>query len=127
MKAKEIMEKDFPLVDSSISIDEAIKKLDDKHEGCIVLKNGCLHTVLGYRDLIEGWLHRKRHKENIEKLGIQNNFRVVWPNTGTSKILQLMRDTDFLVVRDNKKIIGLITKRDITKTPALLESYFKKF
>lgn len=116
----EIMEKDFPIVDASLSIETCIKKLNDKHEGCMVMKNGYFYSVLGYEDLLKTFLDRKQSK-SIKDMKIEKKFEIIDPEADISEAIELMsKNVDFLVVRDRQNILGLVTKKEITEIEPLL-------
>jgi len=124
IKAKEIMEDDFPIIDSNLEIEKCITNLNKKHEAAVIVKKGNFVNIISYNDLIEGFLKRKGH-EKVGDLKIKRRFRIVNEDSDVYELLKFMKRgrTDFLLVKNKKNIIGLITKNDIIKIePFLLET-----
>ncbi|MFH1307568.1 MAG: CBS domain-containing protein [archaeon] len=122
IQAREIMNEDFPIVDSSLTLDKCVKSLGRNNEACIVVKQGYFHSILGYDDLLRGFMERKDNSAKISDISIEENFRVVGPDKDIIEIIELMNsnNTEFIVVKDSKKILGLITKKDIIDIEPLL-------
>lgn len=127
VRAEEIMEKNFPLLDASMRIEECVKKLENEHEGCIVFKDGYVFSVLGYEDLIKGFLERKEKEESLEKIKTRKKFKIISPETDFYKILKIMKrgHIDFLVVKDKKNVLGVITKNEIMANSILNPEIFE--
>ena len=120
IKAKEIMKQEFPILDSSLTIETCIKRLDG-YEACIVLHEGYLHSVVSYDDLLRAFLARKKKGLSLGEIKQPQKFVIIRPETDAIEIINMMRedDIDFFVVRD-KNLIGLITKREIAEINQLL-------
>jgi predicted transcriptional regulator len=121
IKAGEIMQEDFPILDSSLTLETCIKKLNNKYEACIVLHNGFFYSLLGYDDLLKAFLTRKTRDVPIKKIKSDNNFVVLGPETDLLQVIRLMVgwEADFVVVKD-KNSMGLITKKEIAEISQLL-------
>ena len=101
VKAEEVMKEDFPVLDSSLTIEACIKKLDKKHEACIILHDGFLHGIISYDDLLRAFLSRKRKDTKIEEIESTDNFAVVGSETDMFSVIKLMKKKkiDFIIVR----------------------------
>ena len=123
--AREIMDKDFPIIDSSLPLINCVKKMNNKHEACLIIKDGNFYSVLGQEDILRGFMYNKNKEETIDKIKIKKNFAIVRPEEDVYKTLALMRknNVDFVVVKDNKNFLGLITKKEIVDfEPILFEN-----
>jgi predicted transcriptional regulator len=120
IKAKEIMESDFPILDSSMSIESCMKKLNNKHEACIVLDKGFIYSVIGYDALLKAFFKRKKKDEQIKNIKSEK-FAIIGPETDLFDIIILMtrEKREFLIVKDENSV-GLITKRGLTEVNPLL-------
>jgi len=116
------MDKNFLIIDSSLPLINCVKKMSNKYEACLVVKDGNFFGVLGKDDILRGFMYSKNKDTRIEDIKIKKNFEVVNPRTDIYETLLLMKknDVDFIVVKDSKKFIGLITKREITEIEPLL-------
>ena len=62
------------------------------------------------------FIYGKDKDAKIEKIRIKRNFAIVNPNSDVYKSLLLMRkkNIDFVIVKNKKNFLGLITKKEIT-------------
>lgn len=120
--AREIMDRNFPIVDSSLPLIKCVKKMNNKHEACLVIKNGNFSGVLGNEDILRGFMYGKDKEATIDKIKIRKNFAVVHPKTDVYKTLLLMRknNIDFIIVKNKNNFLGLITKKEIADIEPLL-------
>ncbi len=120
--AKEIMDRRFPIIDSSLPLMKCVKKLNKEHGACLIMKNGNFSGVLGHDDLLRGFLYGRDKDAKVEKIKIKKNFATVSPNSDVYKTLLLMkeREVDFVVVKNKKEFLGLITKKEIADVEPIL-------
>ena len=120
--AREIMNKDFPILDASLPLIKCVKKMSNRHEACLVVKDGKFSGILGNDDILRGFMYGKDKEAKIETLKFKNNFAVVKPNSDIYKTLVLMNENnvDFVLVKDKKNFLGLITKREIADIEPIL-------
>ena len=113
IKACEIMNEDFPVFDSSITIKEAVRRLNKKYEACLVIEDGFFHSLLTYRDLLMAFF---QNKKSLGEIKPEKTFVVVSPDTDSLEIIERMRDDkiDFVIVKD-RNFLGLITKKEIAE------------
>lgn len=126
--AREIMNKDFPIIDSSLSLIKCVKKLNKRDEACLVIKNGNFCGVLGHDDLLRGFMYGKDKEATIDKIKIKRNFAIVSPETDVYETLLLMKknNIDFVVVKNKNNFLGLITKKEIVDIePVLFENVYE--
>ena len=123
--AREIMDKNFPILDSSLPLIKCVKKMSNKHEACLIVKDGKFSGIIGNDDILRGFMYGKNKNASIESLKFKNNFVTVRPDSDFSKTLNLMNknNVDFILVKDKKQFLGLITKREIAEIePVLFEN-----
>ena len=120
--AREIMDKNFPIMDSSLPLIKCVKKMNNKHEACLIIKQGNFSGILGYDDILRGFIYGKDKDAIIEKIRIRKNFAIVRPNSDVYGTLLLMKenDIDFILVKKNKNFLGLITKKEIADIEPIL-------
>lgn len=108
------MDRNFPIIDSSATLQEAIKRLDRDHEAFIVIKEGRFYTLLDEDDLFRG-IFNGSNSERIEEISIEKHFKFVSLIEGIEKVLDLMKEgkTEFVLVKDKDKILGVISQKDI--------------
>ncbi len=113
--------KDFPILDSSLSVEKCIKVMNNKHEACIVLHEGFLYSILSYDDLLRESLRNKGKDKQLKNINSSQNFVIVKPDTDVLDIINIMRRKliDFIVVKYRDEI-GLITKNEIVEVNELL-------
>jgi len=114
------MNEEFPLVDSSLTLEACMKKLNNKQEACIVLSKGDVHSILSYEELLKAFLKRNKKDMKLEEIKSNKNFVVVNPETDVYEIIKIIRKgKNFVVVKD-KNIVGLITKKEIAEINQML-------
>ncbi len=120
--AGEIMNKNFPIVDSSLPLIDCIKKVKKKDEACLIIKNGCFSGILGQDEILRGFVYGKDRQAKIEKIKIGRNYVVVSPELDIYETISLMNDSnaDFVVVKRRDRYVGLITKKEIADVEPLL-------
>lgn len=121
IKAKEIMNDNFPILDSSLTLETCIKKLDNRYEGCIILDNGFIHNILSYDDLLEAFFERKTKNLKLKEIKARRNFAFIHPDVDVFDVINLMNKNkvDFIIVQ-NEKNFGLITKKEISEISEFL-------
>ena len=127
--AREIMNKNFPILDVSLPLIKCVKKMNNKHEACLIIKNGNFSGILGYNDILRGFVYGRDKDAKIEKIKMRKNFAVVRPESDIYKTLLLMRKNkvDFILVKNKEKFLGLITKKEIADIePVLFEDLMSK-
>jgi len=119
--AGEIMDKNFPIIDSSLPLIKCVKKLNKNNEACLVVKNGYFSGVLGHDEILRGFMYNKDKEMLIEKMKINKNYVVVGPNSDLFETLLLMKENkaNFVVVKRGKNFLGLITKKEIADVEIL--------
>ncbi len=129
IQAREIMDKNFPIIDSSLPLIKCVRKMNKKHEACLVVKNGNFFGILGTEDILRGFMYGNDKNALIENIKIRKNFVVVRPESDVYQTLSLMKknNIDFIVVKSKKNFLGLITKKEIADIEPLLFENLKKF
>jgi len=120
IKARDIMNEDFPILDASLTLESCMKKLNAKQEACVILNKGFVQFVLSYDELLKAFLKRKEKNVQLNEIKARKNFAVIKPETDVFEIIKIMkRGIDFVVVRD-KNNIGLITKKELAEVNQFL-------
>lgn len=120
IKAEEIMNENFPLLDASLSIEKCMEKLNRREEACVVIKKGTIECVLSYDELLKEILKRKEKNLKLSKIKLKKNFVIIDKETDASDIIELMRKgINYIIVKDENRI-GLITKKEIAEVNQLL-------
>ena len=120
--AGEIMDKNFPIIDSSMPLLKCVKKLDKDNEACIIVKNGYFFGVLAHDEILRGLMYSKNKDAVIEKMKINKNYIIVSPDADLVETLLSMKENqaNFAVVKRGKNFLGLITKKEIAEVAPLL-------
>jgi predicted transcriptional regulator len=120
--AREIMDKNFPIIDSSLSLIKCVKKMNHKHEACLVIKNGNFSGVLGHDDILRGFMYDKNKNATVDQVNIKKEFAIVRPNSDVYNTLLLMKENgiDFILVKEKRNFLGLITKKEIAEIEPIL-------
>ncbi|MCX6747983.1 MAG: hypothetical protein NT076_00090 [Candidatus Pacearchaeota archaeon] len=108
VKAIEIANRDFPILNSELTLEEFLTKLNKKQENYAVIKSGKLHSILNYQELLKAFITKKKKIiiENIKK----DNFVFVPGDKDVSEILNLVKKGKFVVI---KEPLAIITKKEI--------------
>ncbi len=123
--AKEIMDRNFLIIDSSLPLINCIRKMNKNHKACLVVKEGNFLGILSKEDILKWLLQGKDKNISINALKIRKKFVVISPETNVLETLLLMKknNVDFIVVKDEKNFQGLITKKEIAESePFLFEN-----
>tara|TARA_Y100000310_G_scaffold338127_2_gene426929 strand:+ start:79 stop:495 length:417 start_codon:yes stop_codon:yes gene_type:complete len=112
IKVEDIMNTDFPILDSSLDLGICVKKINN-NEACVVLDDGFLHSVLCYDDILKAYLSKKKNIK-IRDVKSSQDFVVVKIGTDIFNVIKLMRkkNVNFVIVK-NDNYLGLITKKEI--------------
>ncbi len=115
------MDKSFPILDSDVSIRNCIKRLNKRHEACIVTNQGYFYGVLGVDDILKGLIKEGLDKK-IKDIEITNNYSIVGPDSDIFDIAELMReeDVEFVVVKEKNRFLGIVTKKEMTSLESKL-------
>lgn len=107
---KQIMEKNFPIIDSAMPVKTCARKLNN--DAGIIIDQGKFMGIISRQDLIKAMLEEKDFINEIEN---NKNYKIIKPEQDILEIINLMKKKkiDFIVVKDSKNIIGLITKQDL--------------
>jgi len=68
IKAREIMDKNFPIIDSSLPLIRCVKKMNNKHEACLIIRKGYFSGILGNEDILRGFMYGKDKDAPIDKI-----------------------------------------------------------
>ena len=123
--AREIMDKNFPIVDDSLPLIKCMKKMSNRHEACLIIRQGNFSGILGHDDILRGFMYGRNKDAKIENIHIRKNFAIVNPESDVYGTLTLMKegDIDFILVKKDKNFLGLITKKEIADVePTLFEN-----
>lgn len=126
--AREIMDENFLIIDSSLPLMKCVKEMNHTHEACFVLKDGNFFGIAGNEDIIKGVIRSKSKNPTLKDIILRKNFAIVSPGSDVFKSLLLLKqkNIDFVVVRGKGRILGLITKKEIANIASLLLENFDK-
>jgi len=114
--AREIMNENFPILDSTTTLQDCSKKLSNfnKYEVCVVLNNGFIYSVLTQDDILRAW-YKYHEKTPLAKIKSQEKVKILDPETDISEVIRMMEEgTEFFLIRD-RETLGIITKREIAE------------
>ncbi len=119
--AKDVMETNFPILDSSLPLIKCIEKLH-KQGVCLIVKDGYFQGLLDGEDILRGLMYKKDKNSTIDKIKIKRNFEIVTSNSDIYETIGLMKErgVEFIVVKKGKNIMGVITKKEILDIEPLL-------
>jgi predicted transcriptional regulator len=125
IKAQEIMEQDFPILDSSFPLKKALEKLKENNkEACVVINNGVIYSILTYEDLLRELLNGREDLE-IKEIETRDNFSIITPEEDLIDIIRRMEyGKEFFIVAGRD--LGVITKERIAEINHLLFDKIKK-
>jgi len=128
LKAREIMDRKFPILDSSLPLIKCVRKMNNQHEACLIISQGNFSGVLGTEDILRGFMYGKDKGAKIQDIEIRKNFATVRPESDIYETLSHMKedDVDFVVVRDRKNVLGLISRREIADVEPILFEHFEQ-
>lgn len=120
--AGDVMNKNFPIVDSSLPLIKCVKKIKKKQDACLIVKDGYFSGVLGHDEILRGFIYGKDKEARIENIDVERNYVIVSPDSDIYEAINLMNDSevDFAVVKRGEKYVGLITKKELTDVEPLL-------
>lgn len=120
--AKEIMDKNFPILDVSVPLIKCVRKMNNEHGACLVTKDGNFCGVLGSKDVLREFMYGKNKEAKIEKIKINGNFAIVEPELDVYETISLMKrnNIDFVLVKNKNNFLGLITKQEIADIEPIL-------
>jgi CBS domain-containing protein len=120
IKIGDLMTRNFIYVDSSTNLKECARTMVKKRVGSLIIKEGdTLKGILTQRDII--WALVKKSKKDLEDIKAEDLMRrkviTIKPGADIVEAIQKFKKKKvrrFPVV-ENKKLIGLITLKDILK------------
>jgi len=120
VKVGDVMTRDFISINPDVSVLDCAKKMVRNHVGSLViLKNNELEGIITEKDII--WALTKRSKKELSKIKCcditPRKVATIRPDMDLIDALQRMKKTKFrrLPVVVNKKVIGLLTLKDILR------------
>ena len=116
IKAKDIMEEGFPIIDSNATLEECMDQLNrSEWDVCVVLNHGIIYSILDSDDLVREYLRRGDKRVAVRNLGCSGRFAIVKADTDLFKIIEKMKEgTEYFIVKENPSI-GLITKERLAE------------
>lgn len=132
IKVGDAMTKEPVVVSPEVSVKDCAKKmLKEKVGGVIVKKDNILLGIVTEKDIVEKAVAKARNPEKIKVKNIMAKKMVtIEPSKDLYDALIKMRDKNVrrLPVVTNKKLIGLLTEKDVLKIePQLFDLLTEKF
>jgi len=120
LKVKEIMVKDVVAVASNIHVDEAVKLMNKKCIGCLLVVDGDeTRGIVTQKDLIEKVLEKCRNPKQLKVADVMSRHVVVGdPEMEVHAAANLMfkKKIKKLPIIKEKRIVGLVTLTNIART-----------
>jgi CBS domain-containing protein len=120
VKVGDVMTRDFISIKPNVSVLDCAKKMVKNHVGSlIILENNELKGIITEKDII--WALTKRSKKDLSRINCYDitprKVATIRPDVDLIEALQRMKKTKFrrLPVIVNKKVIGLLTLKDILR------------
>lgn len=125
IRVREIMDTKFPIADSTTPLMACVRKMNNKHDACLIIRNGNFDGIIGHDEILRGLMYGKDKNTTIDKIKTNKRFVIMEPDADIYTTLVLMKDDDidFIVVKDKGRFLGLVTKKEIIDIePELFEN-----
>jgi len=123
MKIKELMVRNVVTVSSNVSVHEAVKLMNEKRIGCLVVVDyGQITGILTERDILTRVVEGRKHPEKTEISQIMTKHIIVGnSNMELTEAAKLMfeRRVKKLPLVDGRQLVGLITLTDIARVTSV--------
>jgi CBS domain-containing protein len=119
-------------IDNSITLDKSAKIMEENHVGALLVRdNGKLLGLLTEQDIVRRAIAKGKDPKKTKVKDIMvTKLKTIAPEKDIYDALMVMRDMNIrhLPVMDGKKMMGLLTLKDILKIqPQLFEIMVEKF
>ncbi|MBI5146192.1 MAG: CBS domain-containing protein [Thaumarchaeota archaeon] len=115
---RDIMKKNVISIDSSMTVNDAAKMMDDASIGAIVvLENGIAVGIITERDLVRRIIAKERPLSTNVKVAMSSPLIVINPDDTVWDLAQLMKTRRIHrvpAVKDNR-LVGMVTTSDIVR------------
>lgn len=115
---KDVMISDLATLDTSTSIRDAVKLMDEKNIGCIIVtKNQLPIGILTERDFIKRITSKEKPLTASLEEVMSSPLIVIDPNETVWEAAQIMKVNNIhkLPVKNDNQIIGIVTTTDLVK------------
>jgi predicted transcriptional regulator len=122
---KEIMKTKFTIVPVSEKLTDCVKKMQ-KQNVCLVIDRGDFIGIVSQKEILNGFL---RGKEKVKSILRDTDIGIIDSDSDLIDLFKLMNreKIDFVIVKNRGNIVGIVTKKEITKIePVLFEIIQKK-
>jgi predicted transcriptional regulator len=125
IKVKEVMKKEFPIVDINQSLAACTTRLA-KNSACLVIDKGNFIGILKQEEILKGFLNAK---EKIRDLNLMKKISIIDSESDIIELLDLIRTgNEFILLKEHNNIIGIVTKDCLRKAKSsILGRIRKKF
>ena len=115
------MQTNFPILDTLVPLDKCLRKMNGK-ETAIVIENGRIKGIIGYDDLLRGFMQQDSSKGGVAKEILQKkSIKVLPAESDAYEALEHMnKGVEFILVKENNSIIGLVTKQEVAEIEPLI-------
>lgn len=114
----DIMKKNVISIDSSMTVNDAAKMMDDASIGAIVvLENGIAIGIITERDLVRRIIAKEKPLSTNVKAAMSSPLIVINPDDTVWELAQLMKTRRIHrvpAVKDNR-LVGMVTTSDVVK------------
>lgn len=115
---RDIMKKNVISIDSSMTVNDAAKMMDDASIGAIVvLENGIAVGIITERDLVRRIIAKEKPLSTNVKTAMSSPLIVINPDDTVWDLAQLMKTRRIHrvpAVKDNR-LVGMVTTSDVVK------------
>ncbi len=115
---RDIMKKNVISIDSSMTVNDAAKMMDDASIGAIVvLENGIAVGIITERDLVRRIIAKEKPLSTNVKVAMSSPLIVINPDDTVWDLAQLMKTRRIHrvpAVKDNR-LVGMVTTSDIVR------------
>jgi CBS domain-containing protein len=120
LRVEEIMIKDVVTVSPSIHVDEAVKLMNRKNIGCLLVVDGeKTKGIVTQKDLIEKVLEKYKDPKQLKVADVMSRHLVVGSpemEVHTAANLMFKKKIKKLPIVEKKHIVGLVTLTNIART-----------
>jgi len=120
VSVEEIMSREFPVVDMSQKLVDCANAVGG-NSVCLVMNNGNFRGIISPKEVISGFLNGD---EEIREKDLIKDMGSIDASEDVSYLLKLMEKNglQFVLVRKEGNVIGVVTRQDLLKIPYLLNN-----
>ena len=120
LTVKELMKKEFPLVDVSERLTNCARMIGDNN-ACLVMDKGNFRGVLTPRKVMAGFLHGV---EKIKQADLAKEIGMIDAKEDVFSLVKIMEknDLEYVLVKEEGNIVGFVTRKELKQiSPIILQ------